>query len=141
MELDVTNIVKEIAPRDYSASCAELGDNAGRITWQAACEDGRALFGDRFDREAFDAHFLQFGAWDADELAAHTDEECAALMLQFIAGDIRESDFSTYSDIKNGAEPFADAWWPQYQAASEAGTVSSRFFRADDGRVFYYIGE
>lgn len=140
-ELDVTAIVASIAPRDYSASVAELGNDAGRITWEAACEDARELFGDTFDRESFDAYFSGFGAWDDEELAAHTDEECAALMLQFIAGDMREADFSSYADIEGGAEPFTDEWWPQYEKASEAGTVAGRFFRADDGRVFYYIGE
>lgn len=140
-ELDVTAIVASIAPREYSASVAELGNDAGSITWEAACEDARDLFGDTFDRESFDAYFSGFGAWDAEELAAHTDEECAALMLQFIAGDMREADFSSHADIEGGAEPFTDEWWPQYEKASEAGTVSCRFFRADDGRVFYYIGE
>lgn len=134
-ELDVSTIVSSIAPRDYSASVAELGADAGRITWTAACEDARELFADNFNRESFDAYFSSFGAWTDEELAAHTDEECAALMLQFIACDMREA------DLDGGAEPFTDEWWPQYEAASADGTVSGRFFRADDGRVFYYIGE
>lgn len=139
-ELDISALVASIAPRDYSASVAELGNDAGRITWRAACEDARELFGDTFDRESFNAYFSGFGAWDAEELAAHTDEECAALMLQFIAGDMREADFSNYADIEDGAEPFTDEWWSQYEKASETGTVARRFFRAD-GRIFYYIGE
>lgn len=134
-ELDVSTIVSSIAPRDYSASAAELGQDAGRITWAAACEDARELFADNFNRESFDAYFAGFGAWTNEELAAHTDEESAALMLQFIAGDMREA------DLDGGAEPFTDEWWPQYEAASADGMVNGRFFRADDGRVFYYIGE
>ena len=59
-ELDVTAIVASIAPRDYSASVAELGNDAGRITWEAACEDARGLFGEHFDRAAFDEYFFAF---------------------------------------------------------------------------------
>lgn len=141
-ELDISAVIENMRdPATYSASAAELGQDAGRITWAAACEDARGLFGDAFNRESFNAYFSGFGAWTDEELAAHTDEECAALMLQFIAGDIRESDFSNYADIEDGAEPFTDEWWPQYEAASSAGTVAWRFFRADDGRIFYYIGE
>lgn len=141
-ELDITALIENMRePIAYSASRAELGQNAGRITWRAACADALELFGDNFNRESFDAYFAGFGAWTDEELAAHTDAESAALMLQSIAGDIRESDFSEYRDIDNGAEPFTDEWWPQYEAASSAGTVNGRFFRADDGRIFYYIGE
>lgn len=141
-ELDISALVAGMRdPSEYSASVAERGQDAGRMTWKAACKDARELFGDTFDRAAFDEYFSHFGAWDDEELAAHTDEECAALMLQFIAGDMREADFSSYADIEGGAEPFTDEWWPQYEKASEAGTVAGRFFRADDGRVFYYIGE
>lgn len=135
-ELDITAVIANMRdPAVYSSSVAELGQAAGRITWAAACEDARGLFGDAFNRESFDAYFSGFGAWTDEELAAHSDEQCAALMLQFIAGDIRES------DIEDGAEPFTEEWWPQYEAASSAGTVSGRFFRTDDGRIFYYIGE
>ncbi len=109
-ELDVTAIVQAIEPADYSASRAELGNDAGRITWANATRDALELFGDAFDRKTFESYFMGFGAWDAAELAAHTDAECAALMLQFISSDLRECD------------------------------VSGRFFRADDGRVFYYYG-
>ena len=140
-ELDITAVIENMRePATYSASRAELGQDAGRITWNAACDDALGLFCDNFNRESFDAYFAGFGAWTDEELAAHTDAECAALMLQFIAGDIRESDFSEYADIEDGAEPFMDEWWPQYEAASNDGAVNGRFFRADDGRIFYYIG-
>lgn len=134
MELDITAIVRGIEPRDYSASRVELGDDAGAITWGAACRDARALFGDQFNREAFDAYFRGFGAWDDEALAAHTDEESAALMLQFIAGDMRECEFSDWP------EAFSAEWWPLYEAAASEGTVCGRIGRADDGCILYYIG-
>lgn len=117
---------------DYSASMAELGPTAGADTWRAAREDALDLFGAQFNREAFDNYFREVGAWDDAELAAHTDAECAALMLQFIAGDIRECEFIDY-------EPFSRQWWVRYEAASREGIVSPRFGRDDTGRVHYYI--
>ena len=134
-ELDISAVVARIEPFNYSASQAERGPDAGRMTWEAACKDARELFGDTFDRAAFDEYFSHWGAWDAEELAAHSDDEAAGLMLQFIAGDMRGCEFSDWP------EAFSAEWWPLYEAASEAGTVAGRFFRADDGRVFYYIGE
>jgi hypothetical protein len=133
-ELDVTAIVQAIEPADYSASCAELGENAGRITWANATRDALELFGDAFNREEFDSYFRGFGAWDDAELAAHTNAECAALMLQFISGDLRECDFADWP------EQFSPEWWQEYESASSSGIVSGRFSRADDGRVFYDYG-
>lgn len=131
MDIDVTKLVQEIAPKDYSASVAEIGFNAGPATWAAACADALELFGDQFDREAFDDYFRGFGAWSDAELAAHTDRETAALMLQFIAGDIRET------EIEEWGRPFSAKWWRAYEASDQ---VSSRFGRGDDGRIYYYIG-
>lgn len=134
MEINITNIVANIAPMDYSASAAEMGQDASKITWAAACEDALELFGDQFDREEFDAYFAGFGAWSDKELAAHTDRESAALMLQFIAGDIRESDFDGWP------AQWSDEWWTEYEKAASAGTVTARIGRGDDGQIYYYIG-
>ena len=38
-EIDVTDFFTTASPRDYSASAAELGQDAGRITWGHACQD------------------------------------------------------------------------------------------------------
>lgn len=135
MEINITELIANIAPMDYAASAIELGANAGRITWAAACEDALELFGDQFDREAFDNYFSSFGAWSDEELAAHSDRESAALMLQFIAGDLRECEFSDWP------EPFTDAWWTEYEKAASAGTVSARIGRGDDDQIYYYIGD
>jgi hypothetical protein len=135
MEIDVTQIIAGFDPFDYSRSRFEGGDNAGRGTWNNAKRDALALFGEQFDREAFDAYFSGFGAWDDDELAAHTDEESAALMLQFIAGDYRECE-GLIDEEEGSAE-----WWVEYERLASAGTVSGRFGRGDDGRVWYYVGE
>ncbi len=134
MELNITQLIAETAPNDYSASRAELGDNAGAITSGHAVDDALEIFGDQFSRQAFDEYFADFGAWSEDELAAHSDRECAALMLQFISGDIRECDFSEWPD------QFSAEWWNEYESASERGIVSGRIFRGDDGQVYFYVG-
>lgn len=133
-DIDITDLIASIRPADYSASVAERGPNAGRDTWATACRDALALFGDEFDRDLFDLYFEHFGAWDAGELAAHTDDEAAALMLQFIAGDLRDADFID-------AEPFSDVWWQEYEKQCEAGVLSGRIGRGVSGRILYYIGE
>jgi hypothetical protein len=131
--LDVTNVFRELAPMDYSASRIEFGEIAGVITWCNACEDALTAFGDQFDREAFDDYFRQWGAWSDEEIAAHSDAECAALMLQFIMGDAREA------ECDNAAFGSEDFDWARYNELSQAGTVPSSFYRGDDGRIYFEV--
>ena len=127
MEINISELFRTIAPRDYSANVAEIGADAGPSTWRAACEDADELFtGENFNREAFDSYFRSFGAWSDEELAAHSDAECKALMLQFIAGDMRD-----YCD------DVAEWDWDEY----ESGDYSGRIGRGvEPGTVYYYIG-
>ncbi len=140
-ELDISSFIRDLDAPTYSASRFELGDNAGAITWGNAKVDALALFGGALDRDAFDAFFAKFGAWSDEELAAQSDEECAALMLQFIAGDARECDFQSYRDA-NGDTPeqWSAEWWPVYETRASEGCAPNRFFRTDDGCIFYDIG-
>ncbi len=130
MEINITKFWNEAAPRDYSASRAEFGDDAGAITWRHACEDAPDFnFLDTPDKlSAFQDYLRDMGFSEADD--AHTDTELNALFLQCVSGDIREvpdMDIATWN-------------WDAYLALAENGTVSSRLFRADNGDVFYYIG-
>lgn len=142
MDINITCIIRhflnDASPRDYSASVAELGRDAGSFTWNNAKEHARELFGEEFDRAAFDGHFAGFGAWDHEELAAHTDEECAALMLQLIAGDWREA--VGLIESESDAEPLTAEWWEELEELSRSGTAPSNLGRGDDGAVYYYIG-
>lgn len=131
--MDISALARSINPRLYSGSVAELGPNAGPLTWEAASRDALPLFGDQFNREAFNAFFAGFGAWDDAELAALTDEQCAGLMLQFISADLRECEFSDWPPV------FSDSWWQCYESAARDGVVSSRFFRASDGSIHYEL--
>jgi hypothetical protein len=136
MEIDITKLFSEAPLRDYSASRAELGDDAARVTWGAACEDQEDWLPPLdADQIANVRRWLQgFGAWSADEIRAMSDDHVRALLLQFIAGDIREA-FPNGTDSPN---------WERYQADSEAGRIGGRLFPArTDGRdcVYYYVGE
>jgi hypothetical protein len=133
MELEITSLFQTIAPMDYSASAMELGQNAGRITWGHAVEDAPDFMplDDDEKRDAFRAFVRSSGGWSAEEIAAWSDVELNALCLQWIAGDMREGDISADSTPED---------WQAYEQRASEGQCSSRIFRADDGRVYFYIG-
>lgn len=128
MELNITAFYNQSNPREYSASVAEIGDNAGKITWQAACNAPYDILDNEDKRDAFRAYIKGFGAWDSKEIAAFTHDELNGLLIQLISGDIRES------CLASGGS------WADYQAESEAGQVSGNLFQADNGDIYYYIG-
>lgn len=132
MELDITAFFTDCEPAKLSASAAELGPNAGRITWQNAKEavmgaDPR-LLAPEGAREAFNDYAKGFGAWSDDEIEAWSDDEAEALLAQMIAGDMREA----------GLEPDASPEdWARYEADENArGSI----YRGDNGRVYFYLG-
>jgi hypothetical protein len=131
MEIDITEFFQTAAPRDYSASAAELGQNAGAITWGHAVEDSEdyMLLQTEDQRQAFRDHVSGCGAWDDDEINAWSDIELNALLIQFIAGDIREADLDTENPN-----------WDEYQKGAEAGQYSGNLFLGIDGRIYYYVG-
>ena len=131
MEIDITRFFEECAPRDYSASVAEIGQDAGAVTWAAACEDAPefALLDTPEKRDAFRDYVRGFGAWTDAELSGWTDTELGALFLQLIAGDIREAGLDT-----------AAPDWAEYEAGAQAGRYSGNLYRGDAGRVYYYVG-
>ena len=131
MELRITEFFKNAAPRDYSASIAEMGENAGAITWGHAVEDSpEYLILDNEEKlEAFREFVRGSGGWNDEEIKAWSDTELNALLLQWIAGDIRESFLDTSSPD-----------WEEHQKLSEAGTVAGRLFEGTDGEIYFYIG-
>lgn len=130
MEIDITAFFENAAPADYSASPFELGQDAGRITWNAAKQDSAdyVLIQTDEQREAFRAHVKGFGAWDDAEIAAWDDTELNALFIQLISGDMREADL--HADM-------TDDEWVAYETDENA---VGNIYRGDDGRVYYYLG-
>lgn len=130
MELNITNFFNNAAPMDYSASVAEIGRNAGADTWQAALDDSvdYPLLSSDNEREEVRRYFKGFGAWSETEIAAWTDTELNALLIQFIAGSIRESGLTPDSSTDE---------WSVYEA-DENGPHD--IFRAEDGQIYFYVG-
>ena len=132
MELNITRFFKEASPMDYSASVAEIGNDAARSTWQAAVDDSDdyPMLDSDEKREEFRRYVKGFGAWTEDEIRAWSDQELNALLIQMIAGDIREAKLDTDNPD-----------WEQYEKDSEAGRVAGRIFKGSDSEIYYYIGE
>ena len=133
MEINITHLVEAGNMMDYSASVAEIGNNAGRDTWNAAMDEFCPDYGDSKplvtgdDIQTVKDYFGEFGAWDDDERESWTDQEVNALLLQFIAGDIREAGDDLTEDYE------------AYQKRAEIGSISGRIYGSSD-QYFYYVG-
>jgi len=121
MELDITDFATTKCAADYHASVAEIGEGAGKRTWQAAVEC-RHMFVTRENRQEFVNHFKGYGAWSEGEINDWPDTELNALVIQEISGQIRE-----FSD-----NPVASWDWDDYQRQCEAGQIQGLLFKAGD---------
>ena len=131
MEINITGIFYTGQAHLYSASAAELGEDAGKITWANALAyaNKHRMLDTEDQLEAFRQFVKDTGGWTQEEISHWTNHELNALFVQFVTGDIREAGLET---------PFPD--WEQYQEDAEAGRVSSRIFKSEDNQVFYLIG-
>lgn len=137
MDIDITRFFREAAPMDYCASVAEIGWNASRDTWRAACDDAPD-YADLLDtedkRDAFRAFVKGFGAWDDAEIHAWDRRQLTALFMQFVAGDIREACLDD-----NPPEESVESMWQSYDERAHAGQCAGRIYRGDDGRVYFTL--
>ena len=101
----------------------ELGEHAGEITWNRALVAARRwnLLDTPDKQAAFRAHVRGFGAWSDAEIEGFSSVELNALLIQLIAGDIREA------GLDSGTT------WEEYNASENAG----RLLQGIDGRVYY----
>lgn len=130
MEINITEFFNNECPSDYSASRAEIGNNAGQDTWQAAQECDYNFMTDA-TRDNVREHFASFGAWSEDEIASWSDSELNALLIQDISSNMR--------DFLGGFGVMADCWdWDTYE---NDDTVSHRLFKGEDDEIYFYIGE
>lgn len=129
MELDITQFVNEECPMDYQASRAEIGQNAGQDTWNAALECDLSFVTDENRQEIID-YFTDMGFSESGDMNNWPDAEINALVIQEISSQIRE-----YSD-----DPVSEWDWDDYQVQSDVGQISGRLFKADDGKIYCYIG-
>ena len=135
MEIDITDFARKAELCELSASAAELGRNACQITWNNAKREAQSIqFIDADSRDEFEAWIYEFGAWDRDEITAWSLEECNAILIQFIAGDLRELEALCPSDI----DEFSINW-RKAEKLAERGTVGGRLAR-DNTRLYFYMG-
>lgn len=123
MEINITMFYNNTCPKDYSASAAEIGQNAAADTWQAALDDSEdyMMLDDDDKRQAFREFLREFGAWDDVDMG---DVALNALLIQFISGDIRAA------GLDKGVT------WAQYEASENA----ARLYKCHGGEVYYHIG-
>lgn len=135
MEIDITKFLVGGELADFSASAAELGPNAGQITWANALREGAEspLLTSPDEIQAFRDYMHGFGAWTDEQIDGWDSRECNALFTQFVAGDLREAGFDD-CDL----DQFD---WQNYQAQCEAGNLAGRFYRGDDGRVYFSLSD
>jgi len=134
MEIDITDFVRTAETHELSASVAELGRDAGKITWRNALQEAATTqLIDAAHRAEFVTWVDEFGAdWS---IAAWSLDECNALLLQFIAGDLNTLESLCYSDDDEfGID------WTEVEKLSEAGTIGGNIYKGDDGRVYFYMG-
>lgn len=132
LAIDVTEFLATECMRDYSASAAELGQDAGSITWSANLEhvrdEWKPLQPENMDD--FRAFVASAGAWSDDEMDAWPADEWQALCLQWIAGDARECGID---------KPGVD--WQAVRKLQEGGQCPSSIYRDDSGRVWWECAE
>ena len=135
MQINITEFVRNAETHDLSASVAELGANAGKITWDNAKRKAASIhLVKQEDRTEFETWARDFGAWSKEEIAAWSLDECNALLIQYISGDLNELESLCYSD-----DDEFNIDWPKAEKMSEHGTISGNIFKSDDGQVYFYM--
>lgn len=133
MEIDITALFNEQDAFNYSHSRAEGGASAGKDTWRAAKARAAREPMPLTTPEHFDAlrqWAKETGAWDETERNAWTDEDCNALFIQLVSGDMREAGLDNDPD---------DEDWREYEEMREAGQCAGNIFKADDGTIYYEL--
>ena len=126
MEINITKFfTQNKSPRDYSASVAEIGKDAGAATWQAACDDAQdVIYLDSPEkREAFKG-FAEACGFEGES------ENLDALFMQWVAGDCREMGLHTSAD-------FDSIDWAKIENEQSEGKISSNIFQGVDGEIYF----
>lgn len=131
MDIDVTDFLASTDCGMLSGSVAELGDNAGRITWANSIEASKEFspLPDADALQEFREWLKPWGGWSDDEIAAMSDQHLRALCLQWIASDWREC-FDCSPDAVD---------WEGYRILASDGQCPSSFYRNDAGRIIWQM--
>ena len=134
MEIDITRFFYGADPSNFSASAAEMGPNAGRKTYRAACEEGASrplLTGVQVHAARW--HFRDSGAWSWEEINEWSNAELNGLFIQYISGNIRE--LTSLAGIPDDTK----VDWKKAQELAETGKVPGAIWRAHTGEIYYSI--
>ena len=131
-EIDVSPLLASpgFDPWDCSNSVANLGQDAGELTWRASQRFAPALVLSEGQKEAFRDFVRSSGGWTRDEIEALPDAELTALCVQWISGDVREGFGDDLPD-----DP-AEWDWEDYDEQAERGSVPSTLY-LHDGNLFW----
>lgn len=131
-EIDVSPLLDSpgFDPWDCANSVANLGRDAGELTWRASQQAAPSLVLSEGQKEAFRDFVRSSGGWDDEEIALRTDAELTALCVQWIAGDVREG-FG--DDLPEDPREWD---WADYNERAERGSVSSNLY-LHDGKLFW----
>jgi hypothetical protein len=131
MEINITTLL-DLDCWQISHSRHEGGQEAGRNTWRAAIGQAEEtpLLNTEEELQAMRDFARSSGGWDKEEIAAWSHTEVNALFLQWIAGDCRQL----------GADSLKDIDWEEARERQEQGQAPSNIFRADDGSLWFYLG-
>lgn len=132
MEINITRFFEEAEPFEFSRSIAEAGKDAGPTSWKNALEEGaRApLLSTPEELDVLRDYVRGFGAWSPEEISAWSADECNALFIQLVSGDMREGGLDSDPDESD---------WKEYERNAEDGRCSGNIFRSG-GAIFYDLG-
>ena len=141
MDIDITRFILNEEPGRYSASAVELGKPAVSITWKNAVRyaQNKPLLTTPEQLNALRHWAKASGGWTKEETVNWSPDECNALFIQLISGDMREAGMDGL-DID-------DFDWSEYYARASAGQISGRISVCDIpdhesfGQFFYNLGD
>lgn len=135
MEINITRFVQNEDPFPYSHSQHEGGPLAGPNTWNNALREAESapLLTTEDELDALRAWAKATGAWDEAERNAWSADQCNALFIQLISGDIREMNLD---------ECELDEFdWDAYEERCQEGTIAGNIFKGTDGEIYYSLSE
>lgn len=137
MDIDITDFFNDAEASNFSASRAEMGENAGKITWANAVTEGTnaPMLTTLGQLDALRDYVRGFGAWDAGHIAGWSDAECNALFIQLVSGDIREM-----KELCTGDDGEID--WSEVESLSSQGSIAGRISGGPltiDGRIYFCL--
>ena len=133
LEIDVSFLLEDEAS-NYSASRAELGDNAGKITWNNALDASDKITLTPEEIQEAKDYIRTWGAWDDEEIDSWTDVETKALIIQSAAGDYRELENCCWDDDENEIN------WEQVMRDSGSGRFSGNLFMVEGKLYLSFCG-